>query len=110
MGSLMPYDQGPVLGRSNRQSRQLARATGQLQLGANVEMARIEAAAEVQAVRADAVTYVARRAMQDVAMLSQLEQQLATLVPMASGRLAAIGDIASIAIAEVVSDTLRRVR
>jgi hypothetical protein len=72
--------------------------------------ARIEAAADIQATRTDAIAYVARRGMQNVAMLSQLEQQLATLVPMASGRLAAIGDMAAVAIAEVVTDTARRVR
>lgn len=109
MSNLMPYDQDrPALRRS--ESRQLSRSMGTLNAQSRMDMARIEAAAEVQATRADAVTYVARRAMQDVAMLSQLEQQLVTLVPMASGRLAAIGDIAAIAISEVVSDTLRRVR
>jgi hypothetical protein len=109
MSNLIPYDQDrPVMRRA--EARQLSRSLGSLRTHSRLEMARIEAAAEVQATRADAVTYVGRRAMQDVAMLSQLEQQLATLVPMASGRLAAIGDIASIAIAEVVSDTLRRVR
>jgi len=45
-----------------------------------LDIARIEAAADVQAVRADALTYVGKRAMRDVALLTQLEQQLALIV------------------------------
>ena len=42
--------------------------------------------------------------------LSQLEQQLAGLVPMATGRLQALGDMAALGMADVVSDTVRKVR
>lgn len=48
-------------------------------------MARIEATADIQATRTDAIAYVARRGMQNVGMTTQIEQQLAALVPMASG-------------------------
>jgi len=75
-----------------------------------LEIARIEAAADIQAVRADAVTYAGKRAMHDAALLTRLEQQLALMVPMASGRLQAIADITALALAEVVSDTLLQVR
>jgi hypothetical protein len=50
--------------------------------------------------------------MQDAALLSSLEQQLALSVPAASGRLAAIADVAAFALTEVVADTpsmLRRI-
>ena len=53
--------------------------------------------------------YVAKRAMHEVAMLSQMEAQLSMLVPMAVSRLQAIGDIAAMEQAEVVSQTVRRV-
>jgi hypothetical protein len=109
MNELMPLGANhPALRRT--ESRQLSRALGSLSAGVSLERARIEAAAEVQALRVDAVTYVGKRAMQDVAMLTRLEQQLALMTPLASGRLQAIGDITAIEVTEVVSDTLRQVR
>lgn len=108
MSDLVPYAGGQPVSRT--QSRQLNRGLTSLSLTTRLDIARIESAAEVQATRADAVTYVGKRAMQDVAMLSQLEQQLAALVPMATGRLQAIADMTSLAIAEVVGDTLHQVR
>ncbi len=107
MSSLTPYTQ-PTLRRA--ESRQLARTLGDLAAGVRLETARIEAAAEIQAVRADAVTYVGKRALQDIALMTQLEQQLATLVPLAAGRLQAIGDLTALAVAEVVSDTQHQLR
>lgn len=108
MSDLMPYGYQLALRRS--QSRQVSRALSGLELHTRMASARIEAAAEVQALKADAVTYVGKRAMQDVAMISQLEHQLASLVPLAAGRLQAIADMTSLSIAEVVADTLRQVR
>jgi hypothetical protein len=75
-----------------------------------MELAVIEATADVQATRTDAIAYVARRGMQNVAMVSRIEVALVAMVPLASGRLAAIGDIAALAVADVVSDTARKVR
>ena len=43
-------------------------------------------------------------------MLSQLEHQLANLVPLAASRLQAIADMTCLAVAEVVGDTLHRLR
>ena len=109
MSDLVPFTNArPALRRS--ESRQLSRDLAVINTQTRVEIACIEAAADIQATRTDAITYVARRGMQNVAMLSQLEQQLAALVPMASGRLAAIGDMSAVAIAEVVTDTARRIR
>jgi hypothetical protein len=70
----------------------------------------VEAEAEVQVATVDAMSYVGRRAMQDVALVSQLEQQLALAVPMASGRLAAIADVTALALTDVVADTARKLR
>ena len=91
-------------------ARRRSRAVARVDAGNEVRLARLDAEAEVQAAPADAVTYVGRRAMQDVALLSQLEQQLALAVPMASGRLAAIADVAALALTDVVADTARRLR
>lgn len=104
MSSIEPYrGSGRALGR------QLNRELAKLEGGTNLAVARIEAAAEVQSARVDAVAFVGRRAMQDVALLSQVESQLAQAVPHASGRLASIADLTAIAMTEVVVDTARRV-
>jgi DNA-binding ferritin-like protein len=73
-------------------------------------MARINQAADLQAERVAAVGYVGKRAMHEVAMLSQLEQQLSALVPMATARLQGMGDLSALAMAEVVGETVRRVK
>lgn len=106
------YDIMPVQGGLVRrtESRQLSRSLSALEANTSFQVARIEQAADVQATRVDAVIYVGRRAMQDIARLTQLEQQLALMAPMASGRLQAIGDLTSLAVTEIVTDTLRKVR
>jgi len=50
-----------------------------------------------------------KKAMQEVALVSQLEAQLSALVPMATGRLQAIGDMVALEAADVVSQTVRKV-
>ena len=60
MSDLMPYTGGQSVIRRS-ESRQLSRALGSLNTGVVMQTARIEAAAEVQAVRVDAVTYVGKR-------------------------------------------------
>ncbi|WP_460827934.1 hypothetical protein, partial [Nostocoides australiense] len=69
----------------------------------------IQAKAEVEAAKVDGVSAVAAKAMQDVALLSQMEQSLAQAVPHASGRLATVADLAAISIAGVVADAARRI-
>src|SRR2546430_1791201 len=104
MSALIPFDKPAGLNRI--ESRRLTRSLDNLEAGTRMEIARIEAAADVQATRADAVTHVGKRAMRDVALLTQLEQQLALMVPLAASRLQAIGDITALSLAEVVNDTL----
>ncbi len=96
--------------QSNGLERRRGRAVARIDTSSELRLARLEAEAEVQAATADALTYVGRRAMQDVALLSQLEQQLAVTVPMASGRLAAIADVTALALTDVVAETARRLR
>ncbi len=43
-------------------------------------------------------------------MLSQLEVQLSSLVPAATVRLQGLGDLTALAMADVVSETVRRVK
>lgn len=85
------------------------RALARLQQRAALEMARIGETAVTQVARVEAVACVGRRAMFETALLTQAEQSLAQLVPLAASRLQAIGDIATLGMAEVVSDTVRKV-
>jgi hypothetical protein len=48
--------------------------------------------------------------MHDVTMLSQLEVQLSAVVPSATPRLQGIGDITALAMADVVAETIRKVK
>lgn len=91
-------------------SRHVSRGLTRLEDHALLGRAQIEAVASIQAAKADALGAVAGRALQDVALLSQMEQQLAQTVPLASGRLAAIADVAAISLTSVVTDTACRLR
>jgi len=96
-------------GFGRRGSRYSGRALARLDAQTDVGLADIESKAELQAARVMAVSYVGKRAMHEVAMISQLEQQLIALVPMATARLVAIGDMVALSAADVVADTVRRV-
>jgi hypothetical protein len=106
MSEMVPFGGGLAKRESRAVSRELSRLDAQGRVG----MARIALAADLQAERVAAVGYVGKRAMQEVAMLSQLEQQLSALVPMATARLQGLGDLSALAMADVVSDTVRRVK
>lgn len=102
MSSLQPYN--PLL-PAGRVSRALSRVSTET----TISTAIIQAKVEVEAAKVDGVSAVAAKAMQDVALLSQIEQSLAQTVPHASGRLATVADLAAISIAGVVSDAARRI-
>jgi len=87
------------------ESRAIARIQAQAQLG----LARIGQQAALQVTRVEAVACVARRGLFETALVTMVERDLAMLVPMASGRLQAIADVATLGIAEIVSDTVRLV-
>lgn len=89
----------------------VARATREMtrvHVETQVASAIIQARAEVEAARLDGIASITAKAMQDVALLSQMEQSLAQAVPHASGRLAIIADLASVSMAEVVASAARR--
>jgi hypothetical protein len=112
MSTIQPYEGGgllPWVSAGSRLARQTARELAQIEARTSVGVARIEAAAELQALKASAVAHVGRRAMQEVAVLSQVETQLAQAVPHASGRLATIADLTAVAMSDVVLETARRI-
>jgi hypothetical protein len=97
-------------GLARRDGRQLARELTRLDGRGRLEMARIDQEAELQAERLSSIAYVGTRAMHEMTMLSQLEVQLSALVPSATPRLQGIGDITALAMADVVSETVRKVK
>ncbi len=103
MSEMVPYGGGLA---NRRVGREIARMNGQGQL----DLVRIGIQADLQAERVSAVAYVGKRAMHEVAMVSQLECQLSALVPAAIPRLQGIGDLTALAMADVVSETVRRVK
>jgi hypothetical protein len=105
MSEMVPFGGG----LARRESRALSRELLRLDARGQLELARISQAADLQAERVGGVAYVGKRAMHDIAMLSQLEVQLSALVPSAIPRLQAIGDLTALAVAEVVSETVRKV-
>lgn len=76
----------------------------------DIDIARVEAAADVQCAKVDAVGAVGQRAMQGTAFLAQIEGQLGQAVPLAVTRLQAIGDLSALAMGMVVTDTVTRLR
>jgi hypothetical protein len=111
MSNIQPYEGGGLLPSfsNTRLARQTGRELAHIESRTAVGVARIEAAAELQALKASAVAHVGRRAMQEVAVLSQVETQLAQAVPHASGRLATIADLTAVAMSDVVLETARRI-
>lgn len=91
-----------------------ARAMGKnlARLGARTELSirTVEAKADVTAAKVEAVGFVGKRAMFVVASVSQTEQQLAQMVPLATTRLQAIGDMVALSAAELVAETQHRMR
>jgi hypothetical protein len=106
MSEMVPF--GGQLAK--RGSRHVRRELSLLDGRGQVEMARVNQAADLQAERIAAVGYVGKRALHEVAMLSQLEVQLSSLVPTAMPRLQGLGDLTALAMADVVSETVRRVK
>jgi hypothetical protein len=97
-------------GGLSRHRRTVGRELERLEARGLVQRAAIEQQADLQVARVQAIGYVGKHAMHEVALLSQLEQQLASLIPSAAGRLQGLDDIAALAMADVLSDTVRRVR
>ncbi len=94
----------------SRDSRATGRALARMESRHLLRLAQIQDEAELQVERVQAVGYVGQQGMQVVALVSQMEGNLSSLVPLATSRLQAIGDIVALEVADVVSQTPRRVR
>ncbi len=89
---------------TGRAAREAARIADR----ADLAMARTNAIADLELAKLDALQIITGRAMQGVALVSQLEQQLSSAVPLATTRLQAIGDMHALASADVVASAPRR--
>jgi len=104
MSEVVPFD-----GLSSRESRQVSRELARLDARGHLELARTRQQAGLQAARVHSVAHVGQQALQATALLSELEGRLGRMVPEAEPRLRGIADITALGLAEIVSDTVRRV-
>src|SRR5512144_3188400 len=95
---------GRNLALSPGDTRRVNRGLARLEAQSALDTTRVDAVAELQAIKAEAAAQVAGRAMQSIAIVTQLEQQLTQTVPLAASRLQAIGDLAALAAADIVAD------
>ncbi len=91
-------------------ARQVGRALSRIDAEASVRVAKVDAQAAVQAAKIDVVLLTTQRAMQGTALVSQLEQQLGQAVPLAVTRLQAISDLATLAMGQIIADTVTKLQ
>jgi hypothetical protein len=95
---------------SPRRSRGIGRELTTIDGQTDVAIARVESTTDIEAAKVDGVGYVGKRAMWVVADVSQAEQQLGQVVPIAVSRLQAIGDVTAMTAAEIVADLSTKLR
>ncbi len=93
-----------------RQARAVGRQLARMSASTELRIRAIENESDAQASKVEAVGFVAKRAMFVISSVTQAEQQLGQLFPMAVTRLQAIGDIAAYSATEIVADTQLRLR
>lgn len=106
MSNLIPSH--PVL--SPRRVRGVGRELTTVDAQTDLAIARVDSTSDVEAAKVDAVGSVGKRALWVVADVSQAEQQLGQLVPIAVSRLQAIGDVTAMTAAEIVADLSGKLR
>lgn len=112
MSSIEPYTQSTFPSRpttGGRLARQTARALAAIDHGTDITTAQIAAAGEVQQVKVDTVARTGAYAMQQVALVAQMQQQLALAAPAASGDLDFIKTMTVMGVGQIVADTSRAV-
>jgi hypothetical protein len=114
MTTIEPYQGTAYFGQTyappvSRLGRHVSRHLAQIDAGTSVELGRIDSTSEVQAAKVDAVACVGRKAMHDVALLTQLQTQLVATVPNAAQQLGEIAQLVADAMNQIVLDTARRV-
>lgn len=88
----------------SHRSRSTDRHLTAVAAGADLQIASVQSVAHVGAARIQAAMQLGQQAEFAVAFLSDTEQRLAHLCPMATTRLAAIADLASMQVAQLLAD------
>jgi len=107
MSNIERYRGGTV---SRAVNRQVGRGLDRIDGHASLDVARVQAREDIQNAQVDALSSVTQRGLQGVAFISQVEQQLAQVVPLAASRLQAIADIGALGLSQVVMDTANKLR
>ena len=97
----------------NRFDTRLGRATRQqlatIEATVAVGQAAVDAVAEVQKAKVDALTSTGGYAMQRAALVAQVQQQLALACPASSGDLDFLKSLTMVGVGQVVADTAAKV-
>lgn len=88
--------------------RRVQRELTNLTVETGLTIRRVDARAEIESAKVSAIASVGQRAMQEVAMITKLERDLAESVPAAVARLTSIGDMTQIAMGSLVLNAARR--
>lgn len=92
-----------------RLARQAARELAAIDHATDLRSAAIAAAGEVQQAKVDTIARTGAYAMQQAALVAQVQQQLALAAPAASGDLDFIKTMTVIGMGQAVADTARAV-
>jgi hypothetical protein len=103
----MPYTGGELLGRD---SRRAARTISRYQAQTQVRVAGTDQETDVSLAKLESSTAVTGQAMAAVVRVAQLQKQLETLAPEASGRLSMLADGHAISLVEIAADHQRTLR
>ena len=116
MPDIQPYTASSSLqrlGAQGRQSRQETRAhlgnLARIERTADLQLASLQAVADVQQSKADVVARTGGYVLQQAALVSQMQQQLALATPASSGDLDYIKTLTVMQLGQVVTDTGRQV-
>lgn len=91
-------------------ARQHRRDLEQLSVATELRIAAVDAAADVQAAKLDAIASTGNGAMQRAALVNMAQQQLAMACPAAAGDLDFIKTITVMQLGQVVADTQQTLR
>lgn len=99
----------PLSASGSRLARQTSRQIAAIDQAADSRRAAIAATAEIQQEKVDAVARTGGYAMQQAALVSNMQQQLALAAPAASGDLDYLKTLTMMGIGQIVTDTARQV-
>ncbi|MCF8785257.1 hypothetical protein [Rhodococcus ruber] len=106
-GSTFPHAMPSATG--NRLARQTARELAAIDHATQVRTTAVASAGEIQQAKIDAIAQTGAYAMQQAALVAQVQQQLALAAPAAAGDLDFLKTMTVMGIGQIVADTSRAV-